>query len=316
MEPEGKYLFVGASVMIGVTLIAAAIFWLSEAGRHGHADYYSVYFAKQTLNGLQYDSAVTMKGIRVGSVLELHISQKNIELVRVLLRLDGGTPVKTDTRAVINRNLLTGLANIDLINSTQDAHRLTQILPGEDYPVIPEGQTELHEIAASLPQLVHQVGQIVGEVQALLSEENRQAVSKTLANLERISRTIAERDKELSSLITDMQQAAHRMTSVGESLEEFARNMSRSSEEVRPKLMETLESLSGAVATIDAETARLSTAFSTTADLMSQDIQGVSQKVGSVAGKVSSAAEAFEDPRSLLAGPPDGSLGPGEGRTP
>src|SRR5262249_12081003 len=150
-----------------------------------------------SLDGLQINSDVRMKGIKVGSVASLQISKKNIALVKVNIRVDEDTPVKVDTRATIKRNLLTGLATVDLDKSSQESALLTEVKPDEEYPVIPEGRSELDEVAASVPDLIHDASESIKRLNALLSDENVQLVHDIVANVDRVTSAFAKRDKDI-----------------------------------------------------------------------------------------------------------------------
>ncbi len=68
MEPETRYTVIGAVVL---ALIGAAVFgylWLSSSGRAADFHYYTVYFERQSLSGLQVGGNVNMRGINVGRV--------------------------------------------------------------------------------------------------------------------------------------------------------------------------------------------------------------------------------------------------------
>lgn len=316
MESRAKYLLVGTVVVVLVIVLVAALLWLSKAGSHRNAEYYTVYFEKQDLAGLQVDSYVLMKGIKVGTVLGLQISARNIEQVRVSLRLDEGTPVKTDTKAVIERNLLTGLAAINLVGGTQSAPRLVRILPGEDYPVIPEGRSELAQIADSIPQLLEQVSELVASLTAVFGEANRNSVSAILTNFEQLSSTLAEKDDEIGLLVTDLRNATRELVTVGNALEEFSTSANRMLKDIKPDLNDTVKAAKTAVTGISEQSARLTEKISQTSDLLVQDVHNLSQNISETAERIAAAAESFENPRAIITGPSRSSLGPGESSKP
>lgn len=312
MESHARYIIVGIAVVVFVVLVIASVLWLSEAGMHRDAEYYTVYFEEHTLDGLQIDSYVTMKGIRVGSVVDLQISPRNIEQVKVLIQLEEGTPVKTDTKAVINRNLLTGLAFIDLIGSTQEAKRLRQIPRGEDYPVIPEGRSEFKKIASTIPQVVDQVEEMVRKANAVLSEENRDNFSKLLVNLERASRAFADKEAQIGQTILHLESFAGELSSIGKSLDEFSRNLSRFTKESGPQISESLRSVSAAAAGINEETRKVSSSLRRSSELLVNDAHELTERLSTAAEKIAVAVESFENPRTIITGPSADSLGPGE----
>ena len=98
MEPETRYTVIGAVVL---ALIGAAVFgyvWLSSSGRASDFRYYTVYFEKQSLSGLQVGGNVNMRGITVGRVEDYSLSRDNVNRVKVNLRVARDTPVRENTR--------------------------------------------------------------------------------------------------------------------------------------------------------------------------------------------------------------------------
>ncbi|MBL7661959.1 MCE family protein [bacterium] len=187
MDAEARYTLIGAVVITLSVFLTAFGFWLGTNKPESEYNFYTVYFRNQTLDGLQKNSDLTMKGIKVGSVEDFSILDNDVERVRVLVRVLRGIPIKQGAEAVIRRNFLTGLAYIDIRNAKQDASILTERLPGERHPIIAEGRTGLDEIADTIPDLVKDLRRFVSEV---LSEENRDSIRLTLANIKEFSEAL------------------------------------------------------------------------------------------------------------------------------
>ena len=94
-----------------------------------------------------------MRGVKVGRVESYELSPQNINQVDVTIRVEEDTPVRENTTAVVSRNLVTGLARIDLITPTNPGPELLRNPAGEDYPVIAEGTSDLDQIADALSRL-------------------------------------------------------------------------------------------------------------------------------------------------------------------
>jgi phospholipid/cholesterol/gamma-HCH transport system substrate-binding protein len=312
MDPKAKYTLVGAVVAVLLVLIVAAILWLSEAGGLRHAKYYTIYFRQHTLSGLQVDSAVTMRGIKVGSVASLEISRRNIERVRVVITLDPDTPIKTNTVAIINRNLLTGFASLDLARGTQDAPPLVEAPPGQDYPIIPEAKNELEQLTDTLPDLLDKVGQIASRFHSLLSDENVTAISETLKNVEQLTASLADNKEKLDSVIRTIETSAEEFAKISKTLDTFANNNDRRLARVSDEFVASLQELRTTIADFHHGSSDLISSLSGTAQLLSQQIGVIAQNVSQTAESISRTFEAYEQPRTLFSGPPRGALGPGE----
>lgn len=312
MESHAKYFLVGSFVLIGIFCIAVALIWISGMGSGKDYTNYSVYFKKQTLDGLQKDSAVTMKGITVGKVSNYHISDRSIEEVKVTLRLEKDTPVKTDTEAILKRNILTGLAWIDLIGSTQESARLINITKGEEYPVIPEGKSELDIIADSIPGLLEQINTAINRVNAMLSDNNLNAISSILNNVKTATSVLADNKQRLDMTVSNIEKATGEIAQLSGSFKGFADSNDRRIEKLTAELNSTLGQLKATLLNLDKQGKEISSSVQTASRVFSQEITTMSQGITDASNALAKTVESFEDPQSIIAGPREKALGPGE----
>ncbi len=301
MESDAKYALVGSIVVIFTVIIVACVLWLAEVGISRDSAFYAVYFREQSLDGLQTDGDVTMKGIKVGTVTDLHIPRADIERVKVILKLNADTPVKTNTRAVLKRNLLTGLAFIDLSGSSQDAPLLRNRAAGEDYPVIPEGSTNLDAIAKSLPGLLTDIDAMVRRVEAVFSEENTVAMTRTLANVEKLTSTLAADSVNFSEL-------AHELREASSEVKKLAKNTNAQVSGVSKSAQGSLDSVKVAADTIKGDTATIAQSMS----VMTADFSRFVRDFNRTAEAFSTTMEKYTNPRAIILGPDERSYGPGE----
>ena len=126
MEPEGRYTIIGVLLLVLVACAVWAGIWLTgQVG--GAVRYYTIYFERQSLRGLQIGGEVNARGLKIGQVESYSFSPDDVNRVKVDIRVDAGTPVAVDTTANIGRNLVTGVARIDL--STPSPPGMCDIAP-------------------------------------------------------------------------------------------------------------------------------------------------------------------------------------------
>lgn len=279
MEPEAKYTLVGAVICALATGLVLAILWLARSGSSDASRLYIAYFRKHSLAGLTDGAEVTMKGIRVGAVRSTRITPSDVGRVEAVLEVDKYLPVKEDTRAVVERSLLTGLASVELTSGTLESKPLEK-KEGERFPIIQEGAPRLEQLQASLPVLLENADRLIRNAADLLNDDNRKSVEQTLKNLEKVSTTLAERDEQITQGI---QKASDAVSSLGH--------------EVDVRLKELSHSLKSSSGSIALEFSLLVRQFNDTLQLFSTTMQR------------------FRDPRALILGPSKEELGPGEGRT-
>ena len=314
MEAKAKYMLVGSTVSILSILLVVAIIWLAEMGGHKNTRKYTIYFQKYSLAGLQEDSAVTMKGIRVGSVARLKISPENIEQVQVIIEVNAGTPIKKDTEAVIDRNLLTGLAHIDLINSHQETALLTTVPPGEEFPVIPEGQAGLETIiTTTLPNLLANVDNMVRNANDMFSPENRQLLQEMLLDVSAATRKLSNSQAQLSHLLEEATKLAGESRTVVHDLDLRAATVEKSVTETIAMLQEKIQAVTPLIRQLQDTAGNLNNAVSDSAGTIALEVEYLSEELAKTAQQLSDTLEEYKNPREIILGPDRSSLGPGEG---
>jgi phospholipid/cholesterol/gamma-HCH transport system substrate-binding protein len=192
MESKVNFAVVGVFVLILGGLLIGGILWLSSDKSYRRAyDTYLVYMG-ESVSGLNQDAPVRYRGVQVGSVYRIELAPGNAELVQLTLHIEHGTPVKQDTLAVLRVQGLTGIAHVELSGDSRNAPPLKPG-PGEKYPVIRTRPSLMLRLDTAVTALLTNLNRSSENVNALLDEENRLALRRTLANLERLSGALAER---------------------------------------------------------------------------------------------------------------------------
>jgi phospholipid/cholesterol/gamma-HCH transport system substrate-binding protein len=197
-------------------------------------DTYTIVFGK-SVYGLQSGADVYLNGVRVGSVKDVAIDRQDFRRVRVKIEVDGGTPVRADTRAYLQLAGITGLKEVDLRGGTPDSPQLAQ------NAVIPVGESTLDKLEKQAKDMADQAGElmktanhivenadkVIDQVATPLTEvamtardashslahataaldgmiaENRGAVKATLADVSEAARHTSELvDNQVSGLVT------------------------------------------------------------------------------------------------------------------
>jgi phospholipid/cholesterol/gamma-HCH transport system substrate-binding protein len=186
METRANYVAVGAFVLAMIFLAFVAVFWLVRSEYGEQAKRYYIFF-RGSVAGLDRGSKVQYNGIPVGEVVDIRVDPDNLEQIQVTVGIDTRiVDIKSDARAFLDTNILNGVATIQIRGGTQEASDL-EPEPGKKTPVIKAGRSELEEVKASLPELLADLKETTHSLNALLDENNRQAVSDTLQNLRTIT---------------------------------------------------------------------------------------------------------------------------------
>ena len=312
MEPEARYTLVGTAVLVRVALATAAIVWLLASGQGKDGRTYKIYFAHQSLEGLEARSDVRMKGIRVGVVTYISFSQDRQGSVEVRVRLQPRTPVRRSTRAVVDRNLITGIATIRLVNETEDSPLLEAVGSDEDVPVIAEGPSQLQEFSDAVTRLAQKADETLTRVNATLSTQNQAAITETLAQLRSLTQSANGLTTRLDGTVANIGSAAQGVsTSTAVMSKEVQRLVDRY-DALGEQTIATMRDAAGGLRQLTTDLGRLSVRTDTLLSNGDAELQLTGQQVRSAAEAFRVTARRFDDPRAVLFGPARASLGPGE----
>jgi len=319
MEPESRYTFVGAVVLALVAITILGYLWLAGVGSAESFRYYMIHFEKQSLEGLQIGSDVNMRGVKVGRVQEYSISRDNINRVDVVVRVERETPVSVNTRAVVGRNLLTGVARIDLDTPGVPGPELAAVPEGERYPVIPEGTSDLEAIAGAMSRLAVSGEAALDSVQALLDEQNREqligAVVAVRELAEGIDARLAHVDRAIDGIAqtaSSIQEASRR---VSDSLARLTAEGTSVVRELGPLVQQgrsALDAITRSARALERATGEMAKGLASATDSGALELQATARELRRGAEQLSRAVERLRDPRAALLGPSPEQLGPGE----
>ena len=312
MEPEARYTAVGATLLALVVAVVLAMAWLARTGARADFRYYVIYFERQSLEGLQVGGDVNMRGVKVGRVENYSISRQNINRVQVTVRIDRSSPVSTNTVAIVDRNILTGLARINLTTPGQPGPELAEVPAGESYPVIPEGQSDIEQLTGAMNRLAITGASALTNLEQLLNKENRDAFAATLVNLRQISGALSQRMGRLDEVADALVTSA---VEFGKSSREIALAVERVSASAQPAIKQTdatLRELARAVQSLERETTSLAKRLEQATDSSAHEIRATAHELRSSAEILSRAADRLQDPRAIIFGPSAAQLGPGE----
>jgi phospholipid/cholesterol/gamma-HCH transport system substrate-binding protein len=312
MEPEAKYTLVGSVVIILVAFVAAAVVWLRSTGEGANANQYKIYFKRQTLEGLEPRSNVTMRGMRVGSVTGFRFSRTVPGAVEVFIAVDPTTPIRQSTRATAERHLVTGLAAVRLVNLTEDSPLLVEPPDDEPVPVIREGESSMEQVTETLNELAIQAGDTMRRLNTMLTIENRNAFSETLENLRRVSRRLDATLSRADATLGSVGLAADEVRSLAGTVAADARVLTERYAALGTQATTSAQEIGEAVRKLSADADRLSRRADTLLAGGEEELRETARAVRSAADSLGAAAGRLRDPREMIYGPAEGGLGPGE----
>jgi phospholipid/cholesterol/gamma-HCH transport system substrate-binding protein len=210
MEIKINYTVVGAFVLILFSFIVFSIIWLSSGFSVNHYKIYKVYM-KESVAGLNVDSAVEFNGVNIGTVKSIEIDTHDPHLVVLLLNVNTGTPISKGTRATLNTKGLTGVAYIALVDQGNDVTPLNA-LPGEDYPIIETAPSFFWRLDTGMHKLSENFAKITTALQGILDEENLRSIKEILIEVRQVTRTLAANTEEMTIILHNTAKASEQFS--------------------------------------------------------------------------------------------------------
>lgn len=307
MEPEAKYTVVGVAVLLLLALLAGTVVWLRSSGEGAQAQRYTIRFERQSLDGLEARSDVTMRGMRVGSVTGFRFAANRPGVVEVFIALNPSTPVQEGTQASIRRNLITGLASVQLVNAAQPGPRLPSTPGGADGPLIAEGESTEQQVANTL-------GELVQRLNATLSPENQAAFSDILANLRRVSEHADRSLARVDATLDTVGGTARDVQALAKAVSADARVLTARYGELGQQASATARDAGETMRRLGVDIERLTRRADALLSSGDGELRSTAQVLRNAAESIGTAADRLREPGEILYGPAEGSLGPGEGR--
>jgi phospholipid/cholesterol/gamma-HCH transport system substrate-binding protein len=190
METKANYIATGLFTLAVIVGAFGFIFWFQHTGGSTRTSYRVVF--NGSVSGLRTGAAVTFNGIRVGEVAELSLDARDPHKVVALLALERAVPVRSDTRAGLGFQGLTGQAEVALTGGSAEAAPL-----GAEAG---EPPTLYAEAGADVTQ---QAREVLARIDALVSE-NEQALHLSLQNIETVTKTLAANSEHLDSVMAGL----------------------------------------------------------------------------------------------------------------
>lgn len=249
MDAKVNYAAIGIFVLaLGAALIWGVL-WLSSGGAYRKA--YDTYLAymDESVSGLSLDAPVRYRGVEVGRVRRIALAPQNIERVQLTLDIERGTPVKSDTLAVLRMQGLTGIGYVELTGGHRESPPLGAS-PADEYPVIRSGPSLMARLDSAISSLLTNFDQTSENLNAVLDESNRRAFAQTLRDLSVVSRTLAARAPAVDSGLASAARALENTARLTDGLPKLVARVERSADAFERMSSEVARASAGAGGTL------------------------------------------------------------------
>lgn len=189
MESKTNYTLVGIIVLALAAGLLITGLWLSVGFDQKKYNKYIVYMS-EPVSGLNEESLIKYNGVKVGFVSAISLNKRDPQQVKIILRIEDGTPITQSTQATLITQGITGSTYLGLV-ATSSTNIPLKKQPDEEYPVIPYKPSFFN-------QLEKNINDLSVSVKRVFTEENAQNIEKILANLRSTTDVITQNNEDLN----------------------------------------------------------------------------------------------------------------------
>ena len=294
-------------LLLGAALVAGVL-WLASGGAFQKK--YDLYRAieDESVAGLNLNAPVKHNGVDVGKVRAIELDAVNPERVNLLFAIERGTSIKEDTVAVLKTQGLTGITYVELSGGTREAPEL-RAAAGEKYPVIRTKPSLSARLENVLSSVLGKLDETSGNINAVLSNDNRRAFTSALADIASVARTVAARKDALDAGLVNAARTLDSSARASAQLSPALERIGRGADAVEKMGTQVARTSESATKTVDAVGADVKRFTSETLP----ELERLLGELSTLSASLRRLTEQTErDPRGLIFGRKPVPEGPGE----
>src|SRR5919112_147188 len=224
METRANYALIGLFTLAVIAAAFGFVFWFSGGEGSQRRQPYRVVFSG-SVSELTKGSVVLFNGIRAGEVTDMRLLPEDPRRVLAIIEVDRAIPIRTDTRARLEFQGLTGVASIALSGGEPGAPPLTAG-PGQPLPTIFADRSDFQDLMESARNIARRADDVLERIGRVVAD-NEGPISRTISNAERFSMGLANNVQKLVRAI-EPQRVSHTL----ENIEGFTDTLAQNRENV------------------------------------------------------------------------------------
>jgi phospholipid/cholesterol/gamma-HCH transport system substrate-binding protein len=222
VEIKANHVLIGGFTLtvVLVAFLFVAMVWSDGTSRTAT---YTVIFDGD-VSGLSLGSQVRYNGINVGEVGEIGFHPEDPSKVVVVINIDGKIPIKEDSYASLEAQLLTGVAIVSIAGGSIESAEL-RAKSGERHPVIKSRKSGLQQLFTGAPDLIAQANVLVAQLTRLVNEENQESIAEILSNIAEVTQTVSDKRGDIGELIENLSAVSGELSNASKNLESMSSNL-------------------------------------------------------------------------------------------
>src|SRR5919107_4141935 len=222
METRANYALIGLFTLAVIAAAFGFVYWFSGGDRGQARQAIRIVFSG-SVAGLSKGSSATFNGLRVGEVTDISLLPEDPRRVVAVIEVDRNTPIRTDTRARLEYQGLTGVAQVGLSGGEPSALPLAPG-PGQSLPTLFADRSDFQDLIESARNIARRADDVLEKVGRLI-EDNEGGINRTVQNVERFSQALGDNAGGIDRFLEQVGQAAERIGPLAEKLETLATNI-------------------------------------------------------------------------------------------
>ncbi|MGO4705764.1 MlaD family protein [Microvirga sp. 2MCAF38] len=222
METRANYALIGVFTLAVIAAAFGFVYWFSGGDRGQAKQSIRIVFSG-SVSGLSKGSVALFNGLRVGEVTEISLLPEDPRRVVSIVQVDKSTPIRSDTRARLEYQGLTGVAQIALSGGEPNAPPLVAG-PGQPMPTIFADRSDFQDLIETARNIARRADDVLERVGRVVAD-NEGAINRTIQNVEKFSEALGENSEGIDRFLSQVGQAAEKVGPLAEKLETLATNV-------------------------------------------------------------------------------------------
>jgi len=206
METKINYTVVGIFVIALLIALVTIFVWLSSFWNQKSYNVYATYL-NEAASGLSEQSLVRFNGVPIGYVSNIALNPNNPQQVRIVMKIEKGTPITTSTIATLKAWGVTGVNYIEL-DAIDNKGKLLVATAGEKYPVIPSKLSLFEQLGATLHEVTISVRDLSRSFHRVLTGKNEISINNSLKNISKFTKTLADNSQRIDMTLKNIQRTS------------------------------------------------------------------------------------------------------------
>ncbi|MGI6245458.1 MAG: MlaD family protein [Pseudochelatococcus sp.] len=302
METRANYALIGLFTLAVIVAGFGFVYWFSGANTASTRELYRIIFSG-SVAGLSRGSMVLFNGLRVGDVTSVELLPDDPRYVVAIASIDRSTPIKRDTRAQLDFQVVTGIASIQLSGGAPDAPQL-EATAGQPLPTLYGERSDFQDMLDTIQTLATRGTAMIDQINEVIAQ-SREPITNTVRNVERFSSALGDNSDKVGALLANSGELAAQLTDLTVNLDALVKSIEpqRVDQIIAniEKFTTALGSSSADVETIVANAAQLSGKLNKAADSLGSVLDNASTFLSSTNGESAfdQVAEAARSIRTL-----------------